>query len=150
AVGGDGTINEVINGIADHEERPRLGIIPQGTTNDFARALGIPRDVKKATNIILEDTSMLLDIGKLNDQYFMNIAGGGRLTELTYEVPSKLKTLLGQFAYYVKGIEMLPTLKPIRTRIELDDEVIEDDIMFFLFATPYVLGDLKRLSSKAL
>src|SRR5699024_2763306 len=99
AVGGDGTINEVSNGMADHEKRPRLGIIPQGTTNDFARALRILLDVNKVANIILNDTSMLLDIGKLNDQYFMNIAGGGRLPVLTYEVPSKLKTMLGQFAY---------------------------------------------------
>lgn len=149
AVGGDGTINEVINGMADHEKRPRLGIIPQGTTNDFARALGIPRDVKKAANIILNDTSMLLDIGKLNDQYFMNIAGGGRLTELTYEVPSKLKTMLGQFAYYVKGIEMLPTLKPIRTKIELDDEIIEDDIMLFLVANTNSVGGFEKLAPDA-
>lgn len=149
AVGGDGTINEVINGMADHENRPKLGIIPQGTTNDFARALGIPRDVKKAVHIILENSSMLLDIGKVNDRYFVNIAGGGRLTELTYEVPSKLKTMLGQFAYYIKGIEMLPSAKPIRTRIELDDEVLEEDIMLFLIANTNSVGGFEKLAPDA-
>jgi len=149
AAGGDGTINEVVNGIADHDHRPKLGIIPTGTTNDFARALGIPRDIKKATEIILEDESMLLDIGKVNGRYFMNIAGGGKLTELTYEVPSKLKTMLGQLAYYIKGIEMLPSFKPTRATIELDDEVIEDDIMLFLIANTNSVGGFEKLAPGA-
>lgn len=149
AAGGDGTINEVINGIAPFEERPKLGIIPTGTTNDFARALGIPRDIDKAVDIILRDESMLLDIGKANDHYFMNIAGGGRLTELTYEVPSKLKTMLGQLAYYMKGIEMLPSLKPVPVRIELDDEVIEEDIMLFLVGNTNSIGGFEKLAPDA-
>src|SRR5699024_7213658 len=107
AVGGDGTINEVINGIAGHEHRPKLGIIPAGTTNDFAKALNIPRDTKKALKIITNNHSKKLDIGKVNDQYFMNIAGGGELTEVSYEVPSKLKTMIGQLEYYFRGIELL-------------------------------------------
>ncbi len=117
AAGGDGTINEVINGLAEKEYRPKLGIIPTGTTNDFARALSIPRDINKAVDVILAEQTMRLDIGRVNDHYFMNIAGGGKITELTYEVPSKLKTMLGQLAYYMKGIEMLPSFKPIHTRI---------------------------------
>src|SRR5699024_1584423 len=103
AAGGDGTINEVINGLAPEAYRPKLGIIPAGTTNDFARALNIPRQIDQAVDVILANQSMLLDIGKVNEQYFMNIAGGGDLTELTYEVPSKLKAVLGQLAYYMKG-----------------------------------------------
>lgn len=147
--GGDGTINEVINGMADSDYRPKLGIVPAGTTNDFARALGIPRDIKKAINIITEDRSMALDIGKVNDRYFMNIAGGGKLTELTYEVPSKLKTMIGQLAYYVKGIEMLPSLKPIRATIELDDEVIEEDIMLFLVVNTNSVGGFEKIAPSA-
>jgi len=149
AVGGDGTINEVINGVAPFENRPKLGVIPTGTTNDFARALGIPRDIKKAVKVIVEDVSMPLDIGKVNDRYFMNIAGGGRLTELTYEVPSKLKTMLGQLAYYMKGMEMLPSLKPIAARIELDDEVIEEDIMLFLVGNTNSIGGFEKLAPDA-
>lgn len=99
AAGGDGTINEVVNGLAEQDYRPKLGIIPTGTTNDFARALHIPRDVDKATDIIVNGDTIPIDIGRMNDVYFINIAGGGRLTELTYEVPSKLKTMLGQLAY---------------------------------------------------
>ena len=74
-----------MNGLAEKEYRPKLGIIPVGTTNDFARALQIPRDIVGAAEIIAKGDSIPIDIGRFNDKYFINIAGGGRLTELTYE-----------------------------------------------------------------
>lgn len=149
AAGGDGTINEVVQGIAEKDNRPKLGIIPTGTTNDFARALQMPRDIKGAAEVIAEGKSMPLDIGKVNDQYFINIAGGGKLTELTYDVPIKLKTVLGQLAYYVKGIEMLPSLKPVRTTIEFDDELVEEDIMLFLVSNTNSVGGFEKLAPSA-
>src|SRR5699024_1569226 len=78
-----------------------------------------------------------------------NIAGGGELTELTYEVPSKLKTVLGQLAYYVKGMEMLPFVKPTHTRIEYDDEVIDEEIMLFLLPNTNSVGGFEKLAPKA-
>lgn len=147
--GGDGTINEVINGIAEKEYRPKLGIIPAGTTNDFARALNIPRDILEATDIIVQGQSKFLDIGSVNDQYFINIAGGGELTELTYDVPSKLKTALGQLAYYMKGIEMLPFIKPVHAKIELDDKVIDEEIMLFLISNSNSVGGFEKLAPDA-
>ncbi|WP_047984795.1 diacylglycerol kinase [Ornithinibacillus californiensis] len=150
AAGGDGTINEVINGLAEQEYRPKLGVIPVGTTNDFARALTIPRDsIQKAVDVIVEGHSKLLDIGKVNDQYFINIAGGGKLTELTYDVPSKLKTMLGQLAYYAKGIEMLPSLKPAQVKIEYDGNIIEEDIMLFLISNTNSVGGFEKLAPDA-
>ncbi|MFC2949517.1 diacylglycerol kinase [Virgibacillus sediminis] len=150
AAGGDGTINEVINGMAEQSHRPKLGIIPVGTTNDFARALHIPRDIKRAVDVIVDGKSMLLDIGRVDDdRYFMNIAGGGKLTELTYDVPSKLKTMLGQMAYYIKGVEMLPSLKPTRARIEYDGEVLDEDIMLFLLSNTNSVGGFEKLAPSA-
>lgn len=149
AVGGDGTMNEVIAGIAEQDFRPKLGIIPRGTTNDFARALSIPRDIHKATEIITEGESMALDLGKVNDKYFINIAGGGDLTELTYDVPVKLKTILGQLAYYIKGIEMLPFLKPTHVRMEYDGNVIDEDIMMFLISNTNSVGGFEKVAPDA-
>lgn len=149
--GGDGTINEVIQGIAEAEYRPQIGIIPAGTTNDFARALEIPREIKKAVDIIIDDDRpKALDIGKVNDQYFINIAGGGDLTELTYDVPIKMKSAIGQLAYYIKGIEMLPSLKPVQTRIEYDDHVFEGEIMLFLISNTNSVGGFEKLAPNAL
>ncbi|WP_217587933.1 diacylglycerol kinase [Lentibacillus saliphilus] len=149
AAGGDGTINEVINGISEQPYRPKVGVIPGGTTNDFARALQIPRDVKKAVEVIVAGETMPLDVGRVNDQYFINIAGGGKLTELTYDVPIKLKTMLGQLAYYMKGIEMLPSLKPIRARIEYDGTVVDEKIMMFLVSNTNSVGGFEKLAPTA-
>ncbi|WP_458414896.1 diacylglycerol kinase [Schinkia sp. CFF1] len=149
AAGGDGTINEVINGLAEHEVRPKLGIIPVGTTNDFARAIKANGSIDKAVDIIARGHTKKIDIGKMNDQYFINIAGGGRLTELTYEVPSKLKTVLGQLAYYIKGVEMLPTLKPTPVKIDYDGKLFEGEVMLFLIANTNSVGGFERLAPRA-
>jgi diacylglycerol kinase (ATP) len=150
ACGGDGTVNEVVSGLAEQPNRPKLGIIPVGTTNDLARALNIPRNIKRAAEIIVEGKTRKLDIGKVNDQYFMNIAGGGKLTELTYDVPSKTKTMLGQMAYYLKGIEMLPSLRPIKVEIEYDGKWFEDEIMLFLVSNTNSVGGFEKLAPDAL
>lgn len=149
AVGGDGTLNEVVSGVSPFEERPKIGLIPMGTTNDFARAVHIPRDINKAVDIILQGDSIPVDVGVMNDRHFINIAGGGRLTELTYEVPSKLKTMLGQMAYYLKGIEMLPSIRSSKVRIEYDGEVFDDHAMMFLIGLTNSVGGFEKLAPDA-
>jgi diacylglycerol kinase (ATP) len=147
AAGGDGTINEVVNGIAVLEDRSKIAVIPVGTTNDFARAIGIPlNNVPQAVEVILNGESKKIDIGHVNDQYFINIAGGGRLTELTYEVPSKLKTMVGQLAYYLKGVEMLPSLRPAEVEIEYDGKLFQGEIMLFLVSLTNSVGGFERLA----
>lgn len=146
ASGGDGTLNEVVAGVSEFEKRPKIGLIPMGTTNDFARAVHIPRDIKKAVEIIIKGDTIPVDVGLVNDRYFINIAGGGRITELTYEVPSKLKTMLGQLAYYLKGIEMLPSINATKVRIEYDGEVFEDEVMMFLVGLTNSVGGFEKLA----
>lgn len=150
AVGGDGTLNEVVSGVSEFEKRPKIGLIPMGTTNDFARAVHIPRDIEKAVDIIIAGNSIPVDVGRVNsDRYFINIAGGGRITELTYEVPSRLKTVLGQLAYYLKGIEMLPSIKATKMRIEFDDQVFDDEAMMVLIALTNSVGGFEKLAPDA-
>lgn len=149
AAGGDGTVHEVVNGLARTEQRPSLGIIPSGTTNDFARATDIPRQFGEACHVITRGHSIPIDIGRLNDRYFMNIAGGGWMTDVTYDVPSKLKTVLGQLAYYAKGLEKLPSIRPIRVKIETDGDVWEETIMLFLIANSQSVGGFEKLAPTA-
>ncbi|OAH53246.1 MULTISPECIES: diacylglycerol kinase [Bacillaceae] len=146
AAGGDGTLNEVVNGLAGHDYRPKFGVLPMGTTNDFARALHIPRDIQGAVDVITAAETIPVDIGRMNDRFFINIAGGGRLTELTYEVPSKLKTMLGQLAYYLKGIEMLPSIKPTDVTIEYDGQVFEGESLLFLIGLTNSVGGFEKLA----
>lgn len=142
AAGGDGTINEVVNGIAPLKKRPQMAIIPGGTTNDYARALKIPRDnPKAAAEVILKKQTIKMDIGKTPESYFINIAAGGHLTELTYEVPSELKSIFGYLAYLAKGAELLPRIKPIKMRLVYDEgEYYGNASMFFLGLTNSVGG----------
>lgn len=142
AAGGDGTINQVINGIAPLEKRPKMAIIPGGTTNDYARALKVPRtDIIEAAKVIAKNQTLKIDIGKADTQYFINIGAGGYLTELTYEVPSQLKSVFGYLAYLVKGAEMLPRVKPINMKLKYDDgEYNGKASMFFLGLTNSIGG----------
>lgn len=151
AVGGDGTLNEVVAGVSQYEKRPKIGLIPMGTTNDFARAMHIPRNIEQAIDIIINGKTMPVDVGIVNDgSYFINIAAGGRITELTYEVPSKMKTILGQFAYYLKGIEMMPSsIKATNMRIEYDDEVFEGETIMFLCGLTNSVGGFEKLAPDA-
>lgn len=149
AAGGDGTLNEVVSGMAQQQFRPKLGLIPVGTTNDFARALNIPFTIEEAVEIIIHGETIPLDIGKVNDKYFVNIAAGGTLTELTYEVPSKLKTVLGQLAYYIKGVEMIPSVKATYVHMQMDEEVFEGEIMLFLLSNSNSVGGFEKLAPNA-
>lgn len=150
AAGGDGTLNEVADGLAQWEHRPILGIMPLGTTNDVARALGIPRVWEEAINVIVAGHVQAIDVGVMNKQLFLNVVGGGSLTELTYEAPSKLKTLLGQLAYYIKGFEKLPTLHPTPMRLHAAEMQINEELMLFLVANTRSIGGFHKLLPTAL
>jgi diacylglycerol kinase (ATP) len=149
AAGGDGTLYEVINGLAGKGRRPALGILPLGTTNDFARALAIPRNVDAACDLIVRGYTRSIDVGKVNERYFINIAGGGSMTELTYEVPSKLKTMLGQLAYYMKGLEKLPRLRPIELFMKAEGIELHEEVMMFLITNSNSVGGFERLAPDA-
>lgn len=150
AAGGDGTINEVVNGIAGLERRPKMAIIPAGTTNDYARALHIPRnDLVAAAEIIEKKQTVLMDIGraknKKQDTYFINIGAAGYLTELTYDVPSQLKSVFGYLAYFAKGAEMLPRVKEIPMHIEYDDGVFDGQASMFFVALTNSVGGFEQI-----
>ncbi|KFE41310.1 diacylglycerol kinase [Staphylococcus agnetis] len=143
--GGDGTLNEVVNGIAEKPNRPKLGLIPMGTVNDFGRALHLPNDIFEAVDVIIQGKTVQVDIGKMNSRYFINLAGGGKPTEVSYEAPSKLKSMIGSFAYYVKGFEMLPQMHAVDVRIEHDEHVFEGEIMLFLLGLTNSMAGFEKL-----
>lgn len=147
AAGGDGTLNEVINGIAGLEKRPTLAVIPAGTTNDYARALRVPREdpIAAAKLILNPDNRFKIDIGKANENYFMNIAAGGTLTELTYEVPSQMKSLFGYAAYFAKGAELLPQVKPVEMSIKYDGQEFRGKASTIFLALTNSVGGFEQI-----
>lgn len=112
--------------------------------------MGIPKNWEDSCDLILRQESRLIDLGKANDRYFINIAGGGSLTELTYEVPSRLKTMMGQLAYYLKGIEKMASLSPQELYIRANgQELIHDEFMLFLIANTNSVGGFEKLAPDA-
>lgn len=151
AAGGDGTINEVVSGIAPLPQRPKMAIIPTGTTNDFARALKIPRgNPVEAAKLIGKEQTINMDIGVANsDNYFINIAAAGSLTELTYSVPSQLKTMFGYLAYLAKGVELLPRVRNTSVTITHDKGVFQGEASMIFAAITNSVGGFETIAPDA-
>lgn len=137
--GGDGTLNETINGLMKLEKRIPIGYVPSGSTNDLAVTLGIPTEVGKAADLILSEKINGYDVGCFNGRYFNYVASFGVGVELSYSTPQAMKNLLGHSAYMinafiVKLIPMLAHLKPIHMKIEYDGNTLEDDFYFGAFS----------------
>lgn len=151
SVGGDGTVNEVINGIMANETRPKLAVYPAGTVNDFANYLKIPRPIREFADLIVKEKTTKTDIGLAGDRYFLNVAAAGLLTDVAYKVSSEAKTVLGKFAYYLEGLKELPRqiFKPIRVEFELDNTKYDKEILFFLIANTPSVGGFKYVAPDA-
>lgn len=123
--GGDGTIHECINGIAVCDYIPKIGYIPSGTACDFANTLKIPKNVKKAMDIILEGESVKMDIAKSNSGYFLYVNAIGTYVDISYVTTSRLKKYFGYFAYLITGFKEFFTIPRMKTKIEYDDGSLE-------------------------
>ena len=127
--GGDGTLNEALNGVAGVDgglEAITFGVIPLGTGNDFATALGLPEDVEAAIDLLFDREASRVDVGRLNDRYFVNVSAGGFLAEVSDAVNPRLKTLAGKLAYLIGGAQVLMDYEPVDARLrhaEGDEEM---------------------------
>lgn len=151
ACGGDGTVNEVANGIVVGGRKIPVGILAAGTVNDFANFMDIPRNVKDFCDMILAGKTTDVDLGKVGDKYFVNVAAGGLLTNVAHQVPSELKTVLGRMAYYIEGLKEIPRqkFKPINLTIESDEYNATEDVLLFLISNSSSIGGFRRLAPAA-
>ncbi len=130
-VGGDGTLSETVAGLAQLPSPPPLGYIPQGTANDVASSLKLPKNPINAAKIITEGNLLALDAGLFNqNDYFTYIAAFGAFTEVSYETRREQKYALGHLAYVLQGVSQLPKLTSHHTVVEFDGGVIEDELIF--------------------
>lgn len=149
--GGDGTVNEVVKGIMLSHKKLPLAIMASGTVNDFANYLSIPKNVNYFYDMIIEEHIVEVDIGKVNDNYFVNVAAGGLLTNVGYQVSTEMKALLGRMAYYFEGIKelTLQNLAPIKVRIKSEEYSSEEDILLFLVSNSSSIGGFTKLAPEA-
>lgn len=122
AAGGDGTLNEVVNGVAaeDALSRTTIGVVPLGTGNDFAAALGIPTDVDAALDVLLQGRTLEVDLGEVNGRVFVNTSGGGFIAEVSVAVTPQMKTMAGRLAYLVGSAQALLEFDPVRATVALE------------------------------
>jgi diacylglycerol kinase (ATP) len=116
--GGDGTLNEALNGVSDVPQAMAavtFGIVPIGTGNDFATALGIPDQVEAAIDVLARGSSRPVDIGRVNGTFFVNVSAGGFLAEASEVVTGPLKTIAGKLAYLIGVARVLLNHEPIET-----------------------------------
>jgi YegS/Rv2252/BmrU family lipid kinase len=139
-VGGDGTLNEVLNGYLACACGVPLGYIPAGSTNDFANTLKLESDPEKACDIFLRMNTRRLDVGCLNGTYYSYVAAAGAFSATSYNTPAKLKNKIGHMAYILGGLTSIPTIKPQHMRITIDGEVYEDDYLIVAVSNSTSVG----------
>ena len=146
--GGDGTLNETLNGLMKLENKPPVGYIPHGSTNDFATSLEIPDDPVVAAAAISCGRTRPLDLGRHNQRHFAYVASFGAFTRASYSATQAAKNALGHLAYIFEGLNSLDTLRPYRCRIEADGEVFEGEFIFGGICNSTSLGGLVKLDPK--
>ena len=146
--GGDGTLNETISGLMQLEQRPPLGYLPNGSTNDFAASLHLHTTVATAARAVAGGVPYSLDIGRHNDRYFAYVASFGAFTRSSYSASQAAKNALGHFAYILEGLGDLDSLRPYRCAIDADGEHFEGDFIFGAVCNSTSLGGLVKLDPK--
>lgn len=141
AIGGDGTVSEVVEGVLQNEIRPEIGLIPTGSVNDFARGVGLfDRDSDEVLKIATNGRAVDMDTGQLNDETFFYVAAFGAFTSVSYRTSQSQKNAFGKLAYFAEGMKDLGNIESKRLKVTTDKETFEDD---------YVLGIISNSNSIA-
>ncbi|WOO38501.1 diacylglycerol kinase family lipid kinase [Anaerocolumna sp. AGMB13020] len=146
--GGDGTLNEIISGVMEFDNKPVIGYLPSGTTNDFAYNLKLPKSLPKAAEVVLKGEVFPCDIGIFNGEYFTYTAAFGLFTDASYETPQANKNTLGRMAYILEGIKRLPNWKAYHMEIQCGERIIKDNFIYGMVANSVSVGGFKGLAGK--
>ncbi|MEO1171356.1 MAG: lipid kinase YegS [Myxococcota bacterium] len=113
AGGGDGTVNEVLNGVLEDGTGAELAVLPLGTANDFARSAGISLQTEDALRLAVTGSAQPTDVGEAGGRSFLNVATGGFGTEITVGTDPRLKKSLGSAAYLITGVTQFSSIRPV-------------------------------------
>ncbi|PRR84605.1 YegS/Rv2252/BmrU family lipid kinase [Clostridium vincentii] len=141
--GGDGTVDSVVNAMKARNIDLPIAILPVGTANDFATFLKMPRDVKKACKAILSTKPTAIDIGKINDKYFINVASSGLFTDVSQKTDLNLKNTIGKLAYYIKGFEEIPKFRKLKVKLKAKELEYEGEMYLILVFNGQTAGGFK-------
>ncbi len=147
--GGDGSVNETVNGMMRNNIDVPLGIIPTGTVNDFASCINMPADIEQCFQIILEQNLRTVDIGRVNERFFINVCAGGLLSQIAHTTNTGLKNKFGRIAYYMNGIRGFSNLKPLPLKITTSSDEIKEKLYLFLILNSKGAGGFNNLVANA-
>ncbi len=146
--GGDGTFNETVSGLLKSGCKIPVGYIPAGSTNDFAKTLGLNKSILKAAERIVTGNSVQVDVGQFGTRYFAYVASFGAFTRASYATPQNIKNALGHTAYLLEGISELSQIRNVPVKIEMDGECLEDNFLFGAICNSTSLGGVLTLDPK--
>ena len=146
--GGDGTFNETITGMIESGVEVPVGYIPAGSTNDFASSLKLSTNIMQAAKDILEGEPVPYDVGRFGDRYFSYVASFGAFSRTSYTTPQSIKNALGHTAYLLEGMQEISQIRKEHVRMELDDQVVEDDFLFGAICNSTTIGGILTLDPK--
>ncbi len=145
--GGDGTLHEVINGMMKNGSRIPIGYVPTGSTNDYAKNLGITKDT--ALQCIKEGTPTSIDVGCVNGEYFNYVAAFGAFTNVSFVTPQQWKNTLGYFAYLLEGIKQLTDIAPKKIRFSVDGgEWQESEVILGMITNSFSVAGIKNFQKQ--
>lgn len=130
--GGDGTLNHVMSAMMDMKKKPVLAYVPAGSTNDFARGIGIPAQRARAIEVAVNGVPYCYDVGRMNDRYFNYVAAFGAFSKVSYATDQELKNVIGYAAYVISAVAELPQNIGYSThlKVEADGVTEEGDYLF--------------------
>lgn len=146
--GGDGTLDEVVSGMMQCDEKLPIGYIPAGSTNDFANSLGIPKSMIKAADVVVKGINFPCDIGAFNYDSFIYVAAFGIFTDVSYETKQDVKNVLGHAAYLVEGVKRLPSVRSYPLKITNSDQVIEGEFLYGMVTNSYSVGGFRGITGQ--
>ena len=130
--GGDGTVNRVVNVMMKNNIKTPLGVIPAGTSNDFARHLKMPQNFSECIDKLLTFNVQPVDVGKVNDNYFVNISSAGLFTNVSQKVDPNLKNSLGKLSYFITAVNQMVKFKPFEVKIETENDIYIEKVKVML------------------
>lgn len=147
--GGDGTISNFVDAMVKSNIDIPFGIIPAGTSNDYANALNYPKSIDAVLKIITTSKSKKIDVGLAGTKYFINVFSVGEFPAISQTTDKDAKKILGPVAYYLKGFQELSKLKTLNIKIKYGRKKIEEKIIFMLVMNGITAGGFDKLAKSS-
>lgn len=139
-LGGDGTVHDCVNAIVDVEDQPVIGILPGGTCNDFARMLGLPQNVGQAAQALVNGKETPVDLGHVDDQYFLNFWGIGLVTKTSENINPNQKNIFGVLSYFISAFKSMNATDTFSYKLTVDGVEYEEEGVMILVLNGRFIG----------